>query len=72
MNGDITGVVVVQLAIGRKAVSLKALSVVVYVLEGFGSTVDPHISKPRLSDLPDYPNTLLMKFIGFLVHLKWK
>ena len=32
-------------------------------------TVDPHISEPQLSDLPDYPNALLMKF---LVHFKWK
>ena len=31
-------------------------------------TVDPHISEPQLSDLPNYLNTLLMKFIGFLVH----
>ena len=35
------------------------------------STIDPHISEPQLSNLPDYPNTLLMKFIGFLVHFKW-
>ena len=27
--------------------------------------------KPQLSDFPDYPNSLLMKFIGFLVHFKW-
>ena len=32
-------------------------------------TADPHTSKPQLSNLPDYPNALLMIF---LVHFKWK
>ena len=33
-------------------------------------TVDPLISEPHISDLSDYLNSLLMRFIGFLVLFK--
>ena len=42
------------------------------LLQSNRGTVDPHISQPQLSNLFDYSNALLMKFIEFLVHFKWK